>query len=69
MQENVATYNFDPSTGISYANDDIAITSQSETSPATIPPHFPTAQTPASSSVLATWQWLRGWIFDSFTFE
>ncbi|KAL4003776.1 hypothetical protein ACH3XW_9005 [Acanthocheilonema viteae] len=68
MQENVGTFNFDPSTSIPNA-DGTAATSQSETPPATIPPHFPTAQAPTSPSILATWQWLRGWIFDSFTFK
>ncbi|VDO69412.1 unnamed protein product [Onchocerca flexuosa] len=67
--------NFDPSPSIPDPNDDLvavagAAASQSETSSATIAPHFPTTQTSASSSsTLATWQWLRGRIFDSFTFK
>ncbi|EJW83550.1 hypothetical protein WUBG_05540, partial [Wuchereria bancrofti] len=66
MQENVATFNFDPSTSISNANDNIATASQSKISPPTLAPNFSTAQTSApastsssSSSVLATWQLLR----------
>ncbi|VDM13426.1 unnamed protein product [Wuchereria bancrofti] len=75
MQENVATFNFDPSTSISNANDNIATASQSKISPPTLAPNFSTAQTSApastsssSSSVLATWQLLRGLVFLSFHF-
>ncbi|VDN88586.1 unnamed protein product [Brugia pahangi] len=71
MQENVATFNFDPSTSISNTNDNIATASQSKISPPTLAPNFSTAQTSAptsSSSVLATWQLLRGLLFLSFYF-
>uniref|UniRef100_A0A0R3RFA1 Uncharacterized protein n=1 Tax=Elaeophora elaphi TaxID=1147741 RepID=A0A0R3RFA1_9BILA len=69
MQENVGTFNFNPSPTIANANNDIAASSQSETPPATIPLHFPTAQTSPSPSILTTWQWLRGWHFIYFIFK
>ncbi|EFO18989.1 hypothetical protein LOAG_09508 [Loa loa] len=69
MQENVEAFNFDHSGSIPNANNDIAVASQSKISPATIPPHLPTVQALPSPSLLATWQWLRGCIFNSFIFK